>query len=151
MKIRDGFVSNSSSASFIVRAKSFRDVFDLASKMIPRREWNESGLGNDHTLMTNIRLARRRGMDPNTPICFDSCKYETYIATEGPYFLVATCNNTDWQLDEHLVILSTDEREWLVQKFGADDGADYDFLQFSKFLDGLFWYPEYNLIGRHHK
>ena len=38
MKIRDGFVSNSSSSSFIVSLKAYKDVFDLAKEMIKIRD-----------------------------------------------------------------------------------------------------------------
>jgi hypothetical protein len=57
MKIRTGFVSNSSSMSFIVRADEVKSVFALAQKMIKLREWDEKG--TDIKLISKIQSQRR--------------------------------------------------------------------------------------------
>lgn len=102
MRTRSGFVSNSSTSSFIVQADGvYKTVFDLARDMIPLREWN---VDED---LSNLQKHLDQGVDPNTPLSFRTCNYQTYIApvtVDGKlYFAVATCNNHDWsEIKPHL-------------------------------------------------
>ncbi len=70
MKVRLGFVSNSSSTNFIVGKKSYKDVFDLAKDMVGYRfsEGNQSELFKEENqkIMDKIKKAREIGVNPNT-------------------------------------------------------------------------------------
>jgi len=114
MKIRNGFVSNSSSSSFLVDRKRYLSVFDLATAMldIRNREWKtwneeEKQPPLDQIPKTqdrrdldretkNIGLARSIGINPDTPVSFDVTNGDTYIITHHLVYAVETCNNTDW-------------------------------------------------------
>ena len=82
MKIRSGFVSNSSSSSFIVNCKDFGSIRDLAIQMIQIRDWE-----NDDD---DIRAINNLELDPDHPLSFSTCNYDTYIAKDGDYYLVTT-------------------------------------------------------------
>lgn len=99
MKGREGFVSNSSSSSFVFRVgHPFRDVFELALRMIPIRDWTEeemeAGAMNDEKTLTKLMAL---DMDPNTPLTFASCNEDTHIlkvdTEKDSYLVVQTCHN----------------------------------------------------------
>lgn len=94
MKTRSGFVSNSSSSSFVISANNgiFKTVVDIALYMIPKRGWED-----DEKVVYNIHRQIELGMSPNHPISFRSCNYDTFICRrENGEFYVSTCNNHDW-------------------------------------------------------
>ncbi len=146
MKIRNGFVSNSSSSSFVITVSAtFPNVFALAKHMISKREWT-TGRGNDTELRQNIRNAYTRGMDPDTPLAFSTCNYNTRIMRDGRFLLVSTCTNHEFDLDDHVVILSQQDEEDLQQRHNI---TDWDAAGFENFLyDTTLWYPEWNLTGK---
>lgn len=94
MKIRNGFVSNSSSSSFVISLSenNCATVFDLAKKMIRRRDFDDN-----ESLITKLDKLVAEGIDPNTNISFNSCNYETYIVKEGDLAFINTCNNHDFE------------------------------------------------------
>lgn len=87
MKIRNGFVSNSSSSSFILNADG-NTVRDIALLMIPQRNWP-----NDYDLISRIQ---KLTCDPDLPITFSTCNYDTFIIKIGKYIYVNTCHNHDF-------------------------------------------------------
>ncbi len=88
MKIRSGFVSNSSSSSFILTTE--KSVLEYALMMIPERNWESS----DTKLIEQLtELKNSDDYDPDTAICFSSCNYDTYIKRINDYVYVSTCNN----------------------------------------------------------
>ena len=86
MKIRNGFVSNSSSSSFIITDDI--TVKELSEKMIPIV---------DYKPQIDEVVERLENMEnPNKPVRFYSCNYHTYIYKHKDLILVETCNNEDW-------------------------------------------------------
>jgi hypothetical protein len=97
MKIRNGFVSNSSSSSFIISEKEYESVFALAEEMIKDRnddDWIESNT------LDKLYELREYGIDENSPISFMTCNYDTYIMKHKDKYLVATCNNHEFKCEE---------------------------------------------------
>jgi len=92
MKRRSGFVSNSSSSSFIANIGAFNSTLDIALAMIPFRDYE-----NDQKLIEKAK--QLSGVFPsNTPITFSSTNYETYIYTTNlesgeEVYVIDTCNN----------------------------------------------------------
>jgi len=147
MKIRQGFVSNSSSSSFCISTDAYDSVFDVALAMIPKRDWKDQ----DKKLMAKIRKAKGKGgknpIDPNTSISFPSCNYQTYIVKKGDYYLISTCNNHPFydvlngqsqlptEIMDELEMPLEDRRYWsevLESKIPELDS---------------FWYPDYDLFA----
>lgn len=93
MKIRTGFVSNSSSSSFILPQNSiFKSIFNIAKIMIPGRYDKDNG---NYEMLLKIATVQKD--NPNVEgIFFESCNYNTYIAKHNECFLVSTCNNVSW-------------------------------------------------------
>lgn len=96
MKTRTGFVSNSSSSSFIIPVGGrFPSVADLAIYMIRHRGWD-----NDQADIDRIRRHLALGMSADHPIAFQSCNFDTFIVREQNMFFVATCHNHDFEFEE---------------------------------------------------
>jgi len=101
MKTRNGFVSNSSSSSFIISVNDFPSVRDLAIYMINKKIGEnsyEKDEDNDYDIYDKKYIRALIDVDENQAISFPSCNYDTYIKKVGDCYLVATCNNTDWDL-----------------------------------------------------
>lgn len=114
MKIRNGFVSNSSSSSFIIEGG---DVIDIASRMLScvlgeDPDWPSEEIA--HRWRHNLESASRdaKVKDGSVGITFPSCNYDTYILKEDNKVYIATCNNTDWSCIQ-------DDASW------GGGGADY--------------------------
>jgi len=138
MKTRSGFVSNSSSSSFVIPIKECDSVFDLAKTMIPAREMRSV----DRELIRTIEDAEIKGMPSNTSICFTSSNYDTYIIKYKKYYLISTCNNISWPV--YGCNFYPDDLEDLVDTYG-----DFGFESLSDIISTMssFWYPEYGLEG----
>lgn len=107
MKTRLGFVSNSSSSSFIIRKGRHNNVFSLADAMLDIRndEWREynsedNDLGEEQA---KLKQARSLNVNQDTPVWFSTTNYDTFIR-KNDYgdFEVDTCNNQEWGLLEEV-------------------------------------------------
>ena len=105
MKVRSGFVSNSSSSSFIVDQAEGRTTAYIAYQMI-RMLWQDRGnwgltkkeyKEHQRSLLRAIHYLQRH-FDLDVPIMFPwSCNYETFIwRNKDGAFCVDTCNNDPW-------------------------------------------------------
>lgn len=100
MKIRTGFVSNSSSSSFVVDAKSTMEVF---KKMIPlvKKDYGEDGnsVWDEYHGRDVDRFIKAHDDNFNAGIIIPfTCNYETFIfpSVKGKCY-VETCNNHPWE------------------------------------------------------
>lgn len=102
MKKRNGFVSNSSSSSFIIDG-SFRtsEVAEEMVKIIDREEFETFHQHCRWTLPALSWLQDHPGYDNGIVIPW-SCNYDTWIARskDGRYILIDTCHNHDWHNSE---------------------------------------------------
>jgi hypothetical protein len=88
MKIRQGFVSNSSSSSFVVACSDYDSIWDLAAQMVALREWD-----SDERLIEAIYEQHSHGGDDPENISFPTCNFSTFIHREGEHYWISTCNN----------------------------------------------------------
>lgn len=97
MKIRNGFVSNSSSASFVIEnahQNVYQSVFDLAKTMIAVRD--DGWWRIDSTEKETLDKLEKEGCHPNNPVSFNTVNYRTYIFEERNKFYIHTCSNHDF-------------------------------------------------------
>lgn len=87
MKIRNGFVSNSSSTSFVVGRKYFENVWDLAWQMVALRHWD-----TDEELIEKL-MDKMVRCEKEVDITFSTCNFDTYIHIDGDNFWIGTSNN----------------------------------------------------------
>jgi hypothetical protein len=149
MKIRNGFVSNSSSSSFIVSDKNFPTVRSLATYMLNRQlnEYSEeNALWKDEAIAEKSKYIKiLEKIDENHPVSFPSCNYDTYIKKVGDCYLVGTCNNTQWNLYDNKTTLSENAKEELKKMQGS-----FIYDREYENIDELLTYPndEFSHIGK---
>jgi len=138
MKIRNGFVSNSSSSSFIISDEYFKTSADLAKYMINIQIEEDADFLDKEWIEHKLKLIDKlKNIDEDLPISFPSCNYDTYIRKVGDCYLVSTCNNTRWELYDYSTQLTENaitELKKLIGKHGDDstiegilEGDYYDF------------------------
>ena len=136
MKTRMGFVSNSSSSSFICPRKNFESIFDLGKEMLKIRNADWEDIDNDRLQIETRKLERAQelGVNPNTPIVFSTTNYETYIRlnTNETLYEVDTCNNQDWDQIERLESATFCDTEELS----------------TNTKDIYFWWVEEGIVGK---
>lgn len=146
MKIRCGFVSNSSSSSFVVSTTDYKDVKSLAIKMmrIRNEDWIDdhelAELTQRHTETQDPALLKEikenlkyiighnqeltdlinSTIDPDTPITFRTTNYDTFIVKLDNYLLVSTCNNHDWSYTINKINCNVIPKESLIKLFGDE-------------------------------
>jgi len=113
MKIRNGFVSNSSSSSFILKFdETYPDTISIAESML-KNKYNEYSVEDyeewwkpeQKRAFKNLKILKKED-DKYIPIYFNSCNYNTYIVPlTNNYVFISTCNNTQWDIESigHIV------------------------------------------------
>lgn len=134
---RYGFVSNSSSSSFIIDEKAYKNVFELSCEMIRIRD-EDYGFGSDKELLNSIKNSDK---DPNSNICFPTCNYDTYIMKFKDSYIVASCNNHPFyeKLEGQKGISSE-----ISEEFDIEDWEALDYFHHGR----TFWHPEGDITGR---
>lgn len=154
MKFRNGFVSNSSSSSFVVSDKHYKDVFDLAVEMIKLRDVdyaeydyedgnNEDG-NKEWKRLKDVIISARETMDPNTPITFPTTNYHTFILKHDDNFLVSTCNN-HIEFNYMKGFSHSSKHKDIIEDFDCDTCEDFEDKLSSM---TWFWYPHLNVFAK---
>jgi hypothetical protein len=145
MKTRIGFVSNSSSASYLVPLSAFNTVFDLAEQIIKIRDddWAEIGSeGIRYNTKEKLLRAKDRAISPDTPVQFQTTNYPTWIKKTDKGFILETCNNhheLNMLMDQINAKYAEDHRE-----LGIDE---YEREPSSKFFSEQFYFLEIEKLG----
>ena len=149
MKIRLGFVSNSSSSNFIVNGYSYFSLFDLAKAMIQIRT-NDSETWTD-VETSSINKAIEEDRDPNTSIYFATCNYDTYIKEVFGHYIVISSNNHPFRDNLSGIIAPPMHlHEWLDQRgYIHEDCGTWPFTEaidtWKLQCEEIFWSPKYDL------
>ena len=150
MKIRNGFVSNSSSSSFIISDQNFPTVRSLAIYMLNQqiKERRYERYSNKWIKYDKQYIKNLEKIDENQPVSFPSCNYDTYIRKVGDCYLVATCNNTDWDLDDYSTRLSDEAKKELNEIKNYYNEGTYEHTQIMNLLYGNSYYSEFSSFGK---
>lgn len=90
MKKRTGFVSNSSSSSFVIKkGEVFNDTREIAKYMLPSIDWMD-----EHERNRFIKILD--SVKENDNITFQTTNYDTYIQYLMGHYFVETANNHSW-------------------------------------------------------
>ena len=146
MKIRNGFVSNSSSSSFVLKKDEyFPDSYSLAASMIKIREWEE-----DDKLVKKLINNVNKGEGYHN-IAFRSCNYDTYIVEEGDYLLCETCNNHGhWSITDYGDCVDFRSLPENIREKYSDSDDDYYMNLTGKYSSNhgeTFWFIEDDIIA----
>jgi len=143
MKIRNGFVSNSSSSSFIIRGGE-ESVGDIATSMLnivieDFTDWNDKPTKRNiyNTWKKNLKAALKRPdvKSGKIGIVMPSCNYDTYIIQKDDTIYISTANNHTWDIN------ATD--------IEYDDGKDYESLR--NVIEDSFFFDIRNKIIHSHE
>jgi len=110
MKIRNGFVSNSSSSSFIIRGGEIEEIAISMLKTVIEdfsdwdKDWDKKSQGDIEIYDTwhdnlEIALKRKDVLSGKIGIVMPSCNYDTYIVKKDDVIYISTANNHTWDID----------------------------------------------------
>jgi len=162
MKIRSGFVSNSSSMSFLVNRDAYENVFELAKAIVVNRhrgyrksdgefdddDWFENNAKiSNGLIIEQLNNAVDEGVHPNTTVKIISANSDIYVGLFHDSYIVQTDRNSDYKTDlrEHII-------KWdLMNEFGEGDWTVEDELNMEVYDDWWkhrsIYMPEYNTLG----
>lgn len=141
MKVRNGFVSNSSSSSFLVRANS---TVEIAINMMNHwvKQFNEDSDNWEDFCLYNknkFDIHIKEITDRNAPLLMPwTCNYETYIYhLKDNLYMVDTCNNHSFWNAEINIIKSGDSAYDLLEDDDYSDvNIDEKNIKFFDLSDG---------------
>lgn len=105
MKTRNGFVSNSSSSSFIIPNSNMKKIaLSMMQTMIDEaKDYNDkSHYEYKKECMINLKKALQLPYIKSGKygIMMKSCNYDTWIIERNGQVYISTCNNHDWELPD---------------------------------------------------
>jgi len=148
MKIRNGFVSNSSSSSFIIKAEDrFSTVKDVAEYIMSIcKDAFDEEYGEDNLYYSAEYETLKHISDPDTPMFFDVGSEETYIRKYDDKIIIRTNQNFSFSEISKVALKAEDLTEDFYNYFDRiddygeeihlDDPREYQyfFLKFQDFL-----------------
>ncbi len=144
MKTRQGFVSNSSSSSYIIRTD--KTTWDFAKDMLRKREldYAEDNIEDENLdVEERIRTIESLNLPVDTPFTMNSVQYSTYIFKMNGKIYVDTCNNIVWSIED-----LESKAENYINVY--DDGSEHygDGLHSVIYDDILFFHLDYLIVAK---
>lgn len=160
MKTRHGFVSNSSSSSFVVPTSAYETVYDLAKDMLFVRQlaWEDE---ESEQLMFKCDEIKKDSTKSDLGVSFETTNERTFIRRMGDWYIVQTCHNHDWSdyikgysgLVKDIIPLLREDG-YNLDEHGihgeSDDDVSYlwEYLGFYLCTRGMYYYLDHGyLIG----
>jgi hypothetical protein len=149
MKTRNGFVSNSSSSSFIVDLNKWPSIDNLyiANEMILIRD--EEFYGNRAKKLSKMIKNLRKSLDPYSNIKFATCNYDTYIVRETDFVYIFTCNNYSFESLSFFTKIDDEEDEFYTKQERLKMDFFYH-LDFGEYIKTKYNAYEYNGLCKEH-
>jgi hypothetical protein len=136
MKIRLGFVSNSSSSSFLLKNTTCKEV---AISMLGDGEKHSENNWPDGIFNSNKFVDKVNKLTDNQAVTFKVGGFETYIFKYNDFICVDTCNNIYW---DDIYRFEYPEFDSLIKDF-----YDGDYFEDKIFEDIVFYNLDYDVIG----
>ena len=149
MKIRNGFVSNSSSSSFLVLKKDYT-ILELAKDMLEVAE--KDSLYKE--IKKKFPAIQRKY--PKIGLSFDTINYRTFICELKDHLAVQTNNNNHWWDYINIInpnqdiieeLLSIGPNWYEITRSKLTDSVIED-MSMNLSRNSLYWYSEYDIVGR---
>jgi len=153
MKTRNGFVSNSSSSSFIVSDKGdFKTVQDVAKYIIDtiKFEWDSNYYAYNNELKNLLNMSNK-----DTPVYFNTGD-ETYIRKIDDKIIICTTQNVSFDKIIDNALNADEISQDFYEQFDFIDEYQEN-VKFEEPSDFRYFYPKfddflilkYNFLGRH--
>jgi hypothetical protein len=130
MILRTGFVSNSSSSSFVIPKTHFPTIWDLAEAMI---RYRDDGGENEDGSLAVIEGLRESGCEVDS-VTFDTPNFDTFIHDADDEWWITTCNNVSF----YEMLGSVNNGGRLLDMYRGDflgDYIDYEMEKDHNFLN----------------
>ena len=103
----------------------------MIKKQIKENSYYDEEDGNkEYADWNKLLIKRLQNINENQSVSFPSCNYDTYIRKVGDCYLVATCNNTDWELWDYSTSLTVDAKDALKELMNLYKGTkDYQHIE----------------------
>ena len=142
MKIRNGYVSNSSSSSFVIKAEGdLSTVKDVAEYIM--KTYNETYEENSDIFNNELEVLNSQS-DPNIPVFFNTGGDETYIRKFGDKIVLVTTQNINFYDLKNAALRSNDIDKEFFEQFNYFDEEDQEEMIFTEPYDLDYFYKNYD-------
>ena len=160
MKKRKGFVSNSSSTSFLVSREAYENVFELAKAIVINRHRGygeeESTYYLENSKPANLEIiqqldkAKEDEVSPNTTVFITSANSDIYVGLWEESYIVETDRNNEYLKYLDGVIKQDLMRDYTEGEWSEEDSRETEVYKYWM-KRRLLYIPEYDVQGYHYK
>ena len=140
MKIRNGYVSNSSSSSFVIRAENnFSTVKDVAKYIMDTCE----EIYQENNYVDELEVLNKQ-KDPNIPVFFNTGGDDTYIRKFDDKIVLVTTQNINFKDIRTVALSAKDIDKEFFEQFNYFDEDEQEDMIFNEPYDLDYFYKKYD-------